>query len=335
MFERYTEKARRTIFFARYEASQFGSPYIETEHLLLGILREDKELANQFLGSHAKLETLRRSIEQRAKTGPKIATSVDLPLSRESKRVLAYSAEEAERMNHKHIGTPHLLLALFREEKSFAAELLHEQGLSLKAVREQVDRSEPSPVLRASEAIERLRQWLAEREARGGLWTVESAGTARPGFSIYAGDRPKESEPDQEAPPAEKLEQIQNRLFFIRERMEHAIAQHQFEEARLCSEEEKKERENLCRLREEFNLEEPPPLVPILCIEVLRDEPLSKFRKRCEHYLAGGVAAIWLLDPDSKRAYTVTKTAGLREFKGETLRIVDPPLEMDLRTIFD
>jgi ATP-dependent Clp protease ATP-binding subunit ClpC len=42
MFERYTEKARRTIFFARYEASQFGSPYTETEHVLLGLLREDK-----------------------------------------------------------------------------------------------------------------------------------------------------------------------------------------------------------------------------------------------------------------------------------------------------
>ncbi len=44
MFERYTEKARRTIFFARYEASLFGSPYIETEHLLLGLLREDKAI---------------------------------------------------------------------------------------------------------------------------------------------------------------------------------------------------------------------------------------------------------------------------------------------------
>jgi len=51
MFDRYTEKARRTIFLARYEASQFGSPYIETEHLLLGLLREEKSLANRFLRS--------------------------------------------------------------------------------------------------------------------------------------------------------------------------------------------------------------------------------------------------------------------------------------------
>src|SRR4029077_2551616 len=49
MFERYTDKARRVIFFARYEASQYGSPYIETEHLLLGLLREDRALASRFL----------------------------------------------------------------------------------------------------------------------------------------------------------------------------------------------------------------------------------------------------------------------------------------------
>ena len=51
MFERFTEKARRVIFFARYEASQFGSPYIESEHLLLGVVREDKALTNRFLRS--------------------------------------------------------------------------------------------------------------------------------------------------------------------------------------------------------------------------------------------------------------------------------------------
>ena len=60
MFERYTEKARRVIFFARYEASQFGSPYIETEHLLLGLLREDKALANRFLRSHAAIDSIRQ-----------------------------------------------------------------------------------------------------------------------------------------------------------------------------------------------------------------------------------------------------------------------------------
>src|SRR5271157_2265538 len=141
MFERYTEKARRVIFFARYEASQFGSPYIETEHLLLGLLREDKALANRFLRSHAAVESIRKQIEGHTTIREKVSTSVDLPLSHECKRVLAYGAEEAERLNHKHIGTEHLLLGLLREEKCFAADILHERGLRLSQVREEIARS--------------------------------------------------------------------------------------------------------------------------------------------------------------------------------------------------
>lgn len=141
MFERYTEKARRVIFFARYEASQFGSPYIETEHLLLGLLREDKALANRFLRSQANIESIRKQIETQTTVREKVSTSVDLPLSHECKRVLAYAAEEAERLNHKHIGTEHLLLGLLREEKCFAAEILHERGLRLSTVREEIART--------------------------------------------------------------------------------------------------------------------------------------------------------------------------------------------------
>ncbi len=141
MFERYTEKARRVIFFARYEASQFGSPYIETEHLLLGLLREDKALTNRFLRSHASVESIRKQIEGHTTIREKVSTSVDLPLSNECKRVLAYAAEEAERLSHKHIGTEHLLLGLLREEKCFAAEILHERGLRLSTVREELARS--------------------------------------------------------------------------------------------------------------------------------------------------------------------------------------------------
>src|SRR5436853_6342820 len=141
MFERYTEKARRVIFFARYEASQFGSPYIETEHLLLGLLREDKALTNRFLRSHASVESIRKQIEGHTTIREKVSTSVDLPLSNECKRVLAYAAEEAERLSHKHIGTEHLLLGLLREEKCFAAEILHERGLRLSSIREELARS--------------------------------------------------------------------------------------------------------------------------------------------------------------------------------------------------
>src|ERR1700692_3154674 len=164
MFERYTEKARRVIFFARYEASQFGSPCIETEHLLLGLLREDKALANRFLRSSASVESIRKQIEAHTTLREKVSTSVDLPLSHECKRVLAYGAEEAERLNHQHIGTEHLLLGLLREEECFAAQLLREQGLTLDSVRGQVQQSE-AVAQGGSASFARLDQWLAEREA--------------------------------------------------------------------------------------------------------------------------------------------------------------------------
>ena len=144
MFERYTEKARRVIFFARYEASQFGSPYIETEHLLLGLIREDKALSTRFLRSATA--SIRQQIDSHTIVRESIATSVDLPLSNEGKRVLAYAAEEAERLAHKHIGTEHLLLGLLREEKSFAAQLLMERGARLSKVREDLARLPQQPM---------------------------------------------------------------------------------------------------------------------------------------------------------------------------------------------
>jgi len=162
MFERYTEKARRVIFFARYEASQFGSPYIETEHMLLGLLREDKALTNRFLRSHGAVESIRKQIEAHTTIREKTSTSVDLPLSDECKRLMAYAAEEAERLGHKHIGTEHLLLGLLREEKCFAAEMLRERGIQLDTLREElskiaseapmgagISRSEAQPASRA------------------------------------------------------------------------------------------------------------------------------------------------------------------------------------------
>ncbi|HEY3131284.1 MAG TPA: ATP-dependent Clp protease ATP-binding subunit [Acidobacteriota bacterium] len=139
MFEKYTEKARRVIFFARYEASQFGSRYIETEHILLGLIREDKALTSRFFPRpESTIETIRKEIEGRTVIHDKVSTSVELPLSDESKRVLNYAAEESERLLMTYIGTEHILLGLLREEKSVAAEILHEKGLRLAKVREEI-----------------------------------------------------------------------------------------------------------------------------------------------------------------------------------------------------
>ncbi len=137
MFERYTEKARRVVFFARYEASQFGSPYIETEHLLLGLLRESRAVTSKLLKPDSDF-VIRKKIESHYGQRKTIPTSVDLPLNNESKRVLAYAAEEAERLAHKHIGTEHLLLGLLREKKSAAALLLNKEGLTIESAQQEI-----------------------------------------------------------------------------------------------------------------------------------------------------------------------------------------------------
>src|SRR2546422_2922644 len=137
VFERYTEKARRVIFFARYEASQYGSPYIETEHLLLGLMREDKALANRFLRQQGSIESIRKEIEARITIRERISTSVEVPLSAECKRILNMAAEEAERLGHKHVGTEHVLLGTLREAKGFGAEIFVETGLGQFSVRVQ------------------------------------------------------------------------------------------------------------------------------------------------------------------------------------------------------
>ena len=139
MFERYTESARRTVFFARYEASQLGSPFIDTEHLLLGLLREDKEVVRHVL-LRADFDVVCQEVTSRIKPGPKsIPTNVDLPLSNHAKLALSYAAEEADRLNHRPIGTTHLLIGLMRDERFASAESLSHLGAQLESLRKRVE----------------------------------------------------------------------------------------------------------------------------------------------------------------------------------------------------
>jgi hypothetical protein len=135
MFERYTEKARRVIFFARYEASIVGSPEIGDEHLLIGLMREDKGVLRRYIVGEASVESIRAAITASTVVREPTSTSVDLPLSRDAKRILAYAAEEAERLSHQHIGTEHLLLGILREESCLSARLLRERGVTIEGTR--------------------------------------------------------------------------------------------------------------------------------------------------------------------------------------------------------
>jgi ATP-dependent Clp protease ATP-binding subunit ClpC len=140
MFEKYTETARKVVFVARYEASRFGSENVETEHLLLGILRTEGPLVLRLLKGPEKIGSIREQVEKQFPRREKISTSVDFPLSLACKRVLAYGAEEAERLNQKHIAPEHLLLGLLRDEKCVASKILIKAGLSASQLREEAIR---------------------------------------------------------------------------------------------------------------------------------------------------------------------------------------------------
>ncbi len=124
VFERYTERARRAIFFPHMQASELGSPRIEPEHLLLGVIRE---------GAH--FPSLRGDAPL-ARRGPQ--TSRGAPFSPECRRVLDHAADEAKRLDHNYIGTKHLLLGLLREEDGLAGAILGEHGIRLDPVREEI-----------------------------------------------------------------------------------------------------------------------------------------------------------------------------------------------------
>jgi enamine deaminase RidA (YjgF/YER057c/UK114 family) len=134
MFERYTERARRVLFFARYEASQVGSLSIEPEHLVLAFIREGVPLVLQ---SKISADEIRDVITARG-VAPVVPTSVEIPFSAETKRVLQFAAEEADDLAHVDIDADHLLLAILREDRSTAASILAAAGMSLADLRRKV-----------------------------------------------------------------------------------------------------------------------------------------------------------------------------------------------------
>lgn len=136
MFERYNEKARRVIFFARYEASQYGNRQIETEHLLLGLAREDRSLIARVGNGGVTAEMIRSEVEKFITIGKRISTSVEVPLSPDSKKILTAASEEAERYEDRFVGTKHLLLAMLSVENCHAARILAGRGVTKEAVRQ-------------------------------------------------------------------------------------------------------------------------------------------------------------------------------------------------------
>jgi hypothetical protein len=139
MFERYTERARRVLFFARDEARRTGGDAIEAGHLLLGLLREASGMsARAFARAHVSPDEVRKALEGRAIVRERRRADGDLQFSDETRRILELAAEEADRLLHNHIGTEHLLLGILRDPESLAGSILAERGMRVDAVSDDI-----------------------------------------------------------------------------------------------------------------------------------------------------------------------------------------------------
>src|ERR687885_928019 len=140
MFERFTERARKVVVVAQDEARHFNHNYIGTEHLLLGLLREDEGVAARALGSlNITLDEVREQVESIVGYGEE-GTGGQAPFTPRSKKVLELALREALQLGHNYIGTEHILLGLVRESEGVAARVLSNLGVDPDKVRREVVR---------------------------------------------------------------------------------------------------------------------------------------------------------------------------------------------------
>ena len=138
MFERFTEPARQVVVLAQDEARALAHNYIGTEHLLLGLLREEEGLAAQVLGTlGVTIEEGRAQVGRIVGQGDQVASG-QIPFTPRSKKVLELSLREALSLGHNYIGTEHLLLGLVRENEGVAARILLDFDLDTETVRQEI-----------------------------------------------------------------------------------------------------------------------------------------------------------------------------------------------------
>lgn len=138
MWQRFTERARRALFFAQEEAGRLGENYVCTEHLLLGLVCENDHVAARVLDRlDVRLERIRSEVEKQITRGQG-QKGPDLKLTPRAKRVIDLAYDEARQLNNNYIGTEHLLLGLIREEKGLAGRVLARLGVDLERTRSAV-----------------------------------------------------------------------------------------------------------------------------------------------------------------------------------------------------
>ena len=139
MQDRFTDRVRKVIYYARDEAARLQHDYIGTEHLLLGIVREGEGIAAKVLAKlELDFEQIQQAVENMVKSTGGTLTIGEIPFTPRAKRVLELAIEEARLLGHNYVGTEHLLLGLIREGEGVAAQVLAELGVDRKRVREEV-----------------------------------------------------------------------------------------------------------------------------------------------------------------------------------------------------
>ncbi|MDI6689489.1 MAG: ATP-dependent Clp protease ATP-binding subunit [Actinomycetota bacterium] len=138
MFERFTERARRVVVFAQEEARMLNQNYIGTEHLLLGLIREEESVAVRALKAMGiNLEDIRTQVEELTGEGSSVPRG-HIPFTPRAKKALELALREALQMGHNYIGTEHILLGLIREGEGIAARVLFNLGADLERVRNEI-----------------------------------------------------------------------------------------------------------------------------------------------------------------------------------------------------
>ncbi len=138
MFERFTDRARRTVVLAQEEARLMQHNYIGTEHLLLGLIHEGEGVAAKALESLGiGLDAVRQQVEEIIGRGQH-APSGHIPFTPRAKKVLELALREAIQLGHNYIGTEHILLGLIREGDGVAAQVLARLGADLNRTRQRI-----------------------------------------------------------------------------------------------------------------------------------------------------------------------------------------------------
>ena len=183
MFERFTERARQVVVLAQEEARTLKHNYIGTEHILLGLLREEEGLAARVLESlDITVERVRAQVVRIVGSGEEV-TSGQIPFTPRAKKVLELALREALSLGHNYIGTEHILLGLVRENEGVAARILLDFDADSEKIRNEVIRMLSGPGSR-------------QRSARGGGGGGGAAGHRR-GQEVLEAARPVRSQPDE------------------------------------------------------------------------------------------------------------------------------------------